>query len=70
MSDPYNTADSQPVTPREATPQPTAVRQSVMFRLLRYASVGIFTANMLVMFATTVFVPVLNVIYLRPRQAD
>jgi len=42
----------------------------VIFKLLRYASVGIFTANMLFLFLTTAMVPILNVLYLKPRSAE
>ena len=42
----------------------------VIFKLLRYASVGVFTSNMLILFLTTAVVPILNALYLKPRSVE
>ncbi|HEY5804255.1 MAG TPA: hypothetical protein VIT90_11230 [Lysobacter sp.] len=42
----------------------------VLFKLLRYARMGMFGASMLVLFVTAALVPILNAIYLKPRSVD
>lgn len=42
----------------------------MLFKLLRYVRMDIYTFKMLLMFVTTVCVPTLNALYLRPRQAE
>lgn len=42
----------------------------VMFKLLRFMRMDIYTFKLFLMFVTTVFVPALNAIYLKPRQAE
>ena len=42
----------------------------VMFKLLRYARMGLFSADLLVLFVTGAVVPILNAVCLKPRVAD